>query len=148
MIGPNHRWNKLWPLLPTMLCTVVVLSVVGPALTGSVLADLPPRPKKEPKRESVRGGAIQLHIAGGRVGLWAVVQWQDGLGNWHDVEGWRGEPDEERTIWYVHERDFDTGPFRWALYDGPEGELLAASEPFDLPGWHGQIVHVDVSLGP
>ena len=143
MVGSNHQWNKLWPLALAVWLAVAALTLAGPAY-----ADLPPRPEDEPTHKPVRGGAIWLHIADQRAGLWAVVQWQDGPGNWHDVEGWRGAPDEKRTIWYVDERDFDTGPFRWALYDGPEGALFAASEPFDLPAGHGQIVHVDVSLGP
>ena len=36
------------------------------------------------------------------------------------------------------------GPFRWQLFDGEGGELLAVSEPFALPTTDGQIVAVTV----
>jgi hypothetical protein len=143
MIETEHRVTNLWIPLSALLLVVAALALVRPAY-----ADLPTRPEDVPTPKPVTGGAIQLHIAGYREGLWAVVQWQDGLGNWHDVEGWRGTPDEERVMWYVHKRDFDKGPFRWALYDGPAGELLVASESFYLPGGPGEVIHVSVSLIP
>lgn len=83
--------------------------------------------------------------------LWTVVQWQDSLGNWHAVEGWRGGLDavEENTgqkTWWVAERDFGTGPFRWVVYRSLDGSVLITSEVFHLPSSAEEVVIVDVSL--
>jgi hypothetical protein len=66
-------------------------------------------------------------------GVWTVVQWQDSAGGWHDIEGWRGTLDGGQKIWWVAQRDFGTGPFRWVIYEGQGGRLLATSESFYLP---------------
>ena len=90
--------------------------------------------------------------------VWTVVQWQDGFGEWHDVDGWRGQPDgvwldEELTVfarktWYVAKRDLGTGPFRWVAYtEGEGGEVIQAiSEPFDLPERRGLVVIVEAVI--
>ncbi len=79
-------------------------------------------------------------------GLWTIVPWQDALGGWHDVQGWQGTLDGYQKLWWVAEDDFGTGPFRWALYQGKGGALLAVSESFYLPGLTNETV--EVSLGP
>ena len=127
---------------PVWLAVALVLLCL---VSGQVVLALPPRPDQLTPTPTL-GGAIELHIEGFRAGLWAVVQWQDGLGNWHDVEGWRGEPADERVIWWVAPKDFGTGPFRWAIYDGAAGDLLVACDPFYLPDWHGQVVRAAVSV--
>ncbi len=125
----------------------VVFALLGLCLVwGRAAMALPPRPDQPVATPTPYGGAIELCIEGFEPGLWAVVQWQDGLGGWHDVEGWRGEPATANVIWWVSPRDFATGPFRWAVYDEAGGELLAASDPFDLPSWHGELVRVGVSV--
>jgi len=92
--------------------------------------------------------------------LWTVVQRQDGLGNWQDIEeGWQGTFDEftynrdENTCegkktWWVAKADFDKGPYRWVVYQGRGGEPLAQSEPFYLPHSADKIVNVEGSLVP
>lgn len=122
-----------------------------------------PRPPQPPPA----GGFIEL-----RVGLtpsvlwqtihwqdlWTVVQWKDAWGSWHDVEGWRGELDDavigeggkvvgEKT-WWVARSDLGKGPFRWLIYRGEGGRVLAISEPFYLPGTPGKRVMVEVALRP
>jgi hypothetical protein len=90
--------------------------------------------------------------------LWTYIQWQDPWGDWHDVEGWQGEPDhveikDDGTVmsyktWWVNEADMGKGPFRWLVTHGEGGALLVISEEFYLPE-HGMIpVPVDVSLTP
>ncbi len=85
--------------------------------------------------------------------LWTVVQWQDGLGDWHDVEGWQGGLETltvgddgfwGQRLWWVAPGDLGKGPFRWVIYAAPDkaGEMLVASKPFYLPSSSGQIKRV------
>ena len=137
-------------------------------LAPAVLADLPPRPQPKPvaKSQPPAGAWLELRAQFPSTwpwdsvpwqALWTVVQWQDPYtGYWHDVEGWRGGLDdvtvgEGGTVvgkkrWWVDKKDFSTGPFRWAVYRGPEEELLAVSEPFDLPASAGAAATIDVLL--
>ena len=82
-----------------------------------------------------------------------MVQWQDLLGRWHDVEGWRGTLDQAAEdvgsmVWWVAQKDLSTGPFRWRVYRGQDGEFLAGSEPFTLPDAVGTILTIKVLLAP
>lgn len=128
--------------------TTVILS--GIWLLGSFsAAALPPRPvpplaTPAPK---LSAGAIELHVTAAQTGLWTVVQWQDNLGDWHDVEGWQGTLDEgDVKVWWVARADLGKGPFRWLVTQG--GELVATSEAFYLPGSAGETTRVSVSLAP
>jgi hypothetical protein len=97
------------------------------------------------------GGFIELHVQAVQVpaGVWTVVQWQDAFGGWHDVEGWQGTLDAgDQKVWWVADKDFSTGPFRWVVYQGQGGPSLVASESFYLPAVSGERVRVEVSLGP
>jgi len=76
-------------------------------------------------------GRIVLHAP---AGVWTVVQWQDGMGRWHDVEGWRGQAHGGEIAWKVEEKDFRTGPFRWVAYDSNSGRVIGATYSFFLPG--------------
>ena len=140
---------NVW-LMFTFLFSCTLLIVVLELLpTQSVLADLPPRftPTPTPTRRSATGGSIELRVQSDQAGPWTavetVVQWQDGLGDWHDVDGWRGTLDQfytdgGRKTWWVSERDFGTGPFRWVVYEGDD--TLAVSESFYLPASAGEVV--------
>jgi len=110
--------------------TVLVLSLVW--MTQAVSA-LPPRPDT---RAPVKGASIELHVEGLGPDMWAVVQWLDGLGEWHDVDGWRGELEEQRVTWWVSPKHFGDGPFRWVVYRSADGEA-----------GHGQLVRVAVLIG-
>ncbi|MBN1935845.1 MAG: hypothetical protein JW934_14340 [Anaerolineae bacterium] len=116
-------------------------------LSAPVVAELPIRPDDtptpKPTRE-LRGGAIELSVTGAAEPVYAIVQWQDGLGGWHDVDGWRGEVENNRVLWFVPEDMFGDGPFRWVLYN--EQEIWATSDPFSLPTFSGQIVRVSIGL--
>jgi len=70
--------------------------------------------------------------------LWTVVQWQDEKGAWHDVDGWQGgldavTEDVGEKSWWLPGSLFGKGPFRWLVLASRGGQLLAVSEPFDLP---------------
>jgi hypothetical protein len=85
--------------------------------------------------------------------LWTVVQWQDINDGWHDVEGWRGTPDRVAEgagskVWWVAQKDFGTGPFRWIVHLGQGSEHLVQSDPFTLPDAAGAILTIEVQLAP
>ena len=102
----------------------------------------------EDKDEKPIGAYIELQPQGNRDGVWTVVQWQDSTGGWQDVEGWQGPVHGGVKKWWVSQVDFDKGPFRWAVYQGQEGELLATSTPFYLPGTANELVRVEVLIIP
>jgi len=112
-----------------------------------------PPPHYLPPPAPRTGGFIYLHVQSARQELWTVVQWQDGSGDWHDVEGWQGTLDDIQNeigykVWWVAKSGLGTGPFRWLVYQSKGGRLLATSEPFYLPGFKGGTVMVEVSPGP
>jgi hypothetical protein len=131
------------------------------AISGSasrVLAappNLPPRPTPEPTsvpgppESKPRGGWIELRAREvNRSSIGSVVQWQDSLGEWHDVDSWRGEFDEVvygvgTKTWWLDEWLFGAGPFRWVVYDQTSGQVLARTAPFTMPREHRQTVSVD-----
>ncbi len=103
------------------------------------------------------GGSIELRLpgcpAGVWQGLWTVVQWQDGTGAWHDVEGWQGPPEATwqgvaHSLWKVNAADLGKGPFRWVVLRGRRGQVLVASRPFQLPSRSGDVSRTDVYLSP
>lgn len=78
-----------------------------------------------------------------------MVQWEDAAGAWHDVDGWRGAPDDAggRTkTWWVSANDLGRGPFRWVVQRGIDGPVVALSEPFHLPAAPREVVAVSASL--
>jgi hypothetical protein len=150
MTTNNHQPRIRLQLVAAILCVLVVAALLPTAAHA-----LPPRPTPTatltPVSPSPPWGAIELHVQSARLELWTVVQWQDRLGVWHDVEGWRGTLDEivggvGKKVWWVARADFNKGPFRWAIYQSHGGRLLATSSTFQLPRTDNQTVVVEVSL--
>ncbi len=139
----------------TFYLTVTLLAFGLVALAGRAprtvqAGGLPPRvtPTPQPGNEGKHdkdgpptGAYIELAAPDTLAGAWAVVQWQDSGGGWHDVEGWRGLASTS-SRWWVHPKDFGTGPFRWLVTQGPGGPPVETSAPFTLPGGAGQSVWV------
>jgi len=118
-----------------------------PSPTPTSLPTTTPVPTQPPLEPP--GAYIRLHVTAPPRDLWTIVQWQDALGGWHDVEGWQGTLDAaELKTWWVAEKDFGTGPFRWALYGGRGSPFLATSEAFDLPDAPKRVVMVEVTIQP
>src|SRR5574341_2058391 len=120
-----------------LACLALVAAWAAPMAQAAPLA-VPPRPEPADIRSASTGANIQLQVATNQLSLWTVVQWRDALGDWHDVEGWRGTLDsiEDGTgykTWWVYADDFDKGPFRWVVYAAPNWKKLAASAHFKLP---------------
>lgn len=90
------------------------------------------------------GAYIELHIEPDHLIYWTEVQWQDVIGNWHQVEGWRGTSMEGVTRWFLGEKDFGTGPFRWLVYQQEDGELLVTSASFYLPDDKDEVTVINV----
>lgn len=85
-------------------------------------------------RDAAEGSRAQIILVAGQSdGRWAVVQWLDGLGEWQDVEGWQGHIRQSQIRWRVLPKDFGNGPYRWVVYDKPDGQRLCTSKPFHLP---------------
>jgi len=100
-------------------------------------------------------GYILLHVANHTAVTWSVVQWQDGLGDWHEVEGWQGEldaldnvqPERQWKVWGVAFENFGQGPFRWVVYSAT-GDVLGVSSNFDLPRAQSDWVAVEITVSP
>lgn len=132
-----------------------------PTVPPKAPADPTPTPRPSVPEPEPDGGVIELVAqlpSSGTVRLrevFTVVQWQDGNGDWHDVEGWRGQLDAivGQTVlktWWVSEDHLGAGPFRWRVYwdvytdaSGGTARVLESS-PFYLPG-NGQTVVVEMS---
>ena len=105
----------------------------------------PPRPaipvhSEQPSGNGGVTGQIQVQT---QPGAWTVVQWQDGSGKWHDVEGWRTQSGPGTVTWAVEEKDLGSGPFRWIGY-ASNGRMVATSSSFNLPK-AGQTLNVSMS---
>jgi hypothetical protein len=117
---------------------------------------LPPRstPTPDPDRgghndrdSDPAGAYIQLQVTNVPASAWAVVQWQDSGGHWHDVSGWRGQFGARGQVrWWVAPKDFGTGPFRWTVTRGAAGSRLGSSQAFDLPEQANVVLQIVVSL--
>ncbi len=140
---------------------IMLIGLVLPVLAGATALPLPPRPTTEPsvvvvveKVPSPTRITLSLDLTSGALGkgidpqaLWTVVQWQDALGEWHDVEGWTGPLDtidatHGEKSWGVVRRNLGESPFRWLVYAKQGGTLVAASETFALPSSSGRTLNV------
>jgi hypothetical protein len=151
---------------------ITLLALLLPAFAQAAPSALPPRPptptqpppatptRTPPAQFPTVGASIELHVRFGSKWAWGtmtwrdlrtVVQWQDRLGGWHAVDGWRGAldefvNDEGRQVWWVAENDFGSGPFRWAVTDGKSGQQIAVSNSFNLPARSKARTIVEIML--
>ena len=149
-------------------CALLAAAAIPPAAPPAH-ADLPPRPTKPgptKPEEKAPGATLKLQVVFDAdwpwpdapwQELWTVAQWQDPEGDWHDVQGWQGTLDGvgskgEQVIgykgWWVGVEHLGGGPFRWQIYQGQGGWLLATSDPFDLPAAVKQVTVVEITLVP
>ncbi len=160
MSYPKYNFT-LSPILIALVVGLLTLAAQTP-FAAHAGAGLPPRGTPTPlpagdggrhhKDRTLTGAYLELLAPGAPAGAWAVVQWHspsDGrsAGGWHDVEGWRGAV-ADSSRWWVHPKDFGTGPFRWVVMAGPAGPLWAASASFNLPSQPNQTVQVVASPNP
>ena len=92
------------------------------------------------------GALIYLHVPSPPTDLQTIVQWQDGLGEWHDVEGWHGTlNDSDFIVWWVAPRDLGAIWYRWHVYT-EDGRITTTSDAFSLPNHPNQVLHILVTL--
>lgn len=127
---------------------------VGPApKTGTQTVTMPVPAFQAPVLKATTGGSstfchrgdcasaqISTYITGLPVYSWIAVEWEDAQGYWHPVENWEGPPamiDPPSQLmyaqWVVMPDLYGRGPFRWAIYSGPNGGVLGVSPSFNLP---------------
>lgn len=138
----------------------LALSLLGSADLLAAPMALPPRPTPLPSLPPTAVlsavGRIVLEGEGDLSAwpeLWTGVEWQDGEGAWHPVEGWFGPLDTVTAtggekVWSVLPDHFGQGPFRWVLYAQRDGRRLVESAAFELPGQAQETVRVQVALMP
>jgi hypothetical protein len=151
----NHKYHITLSFIFILIALIIGLLALADQTSPSAYAgaglpirDTPtPLPRAHHKDRDVPpvGTTIELVAPGAPAGAWAVVQWQDSAGGWHDVEGWRGALSGSGR-WWVHPKDFGAGPFRWIVTRGPGGAELGSSEPFNLPGQPNQTAQQTVLL--
>lgn len=151
-------------VLIVAVITVLAAGLLRLSIQVTQAAGLPPRTAPhQPGSESTWEdctASIELRVRFSREEearcwqvLWTVVEWQDTLGAWHEVAGWRGTLDEfvngeGKKVWWVSRKDLGTGPFRWTVYSDPTGKLLMHSKAFHMPAATGQTVVMDVTIKP
>jgi len=141
-----------------ILVSTLLAGALSPAMTQAAppISPLPSRPAPvadeddeeddDDEDDEPVGAHIELQVQSAPSGVWTMVQWQNSAGIWHDVKGWRGTLDEAgKRVWWVAWTDFGKGPFRWAVYQSPDGDLLAESESFYLPNSAGETITIKVS---
>jgi hypothetical protein len=148
----NYKRNILIAVLGLNLIVVLALAwstmpvQAGPALPPrDHLPAQPPPHEEDDDDDQLVGAYIELEAPGVPAGAWAVVQWQDRNGHWHDVAGWQGTMGNS-SRWWVHPKDFGTGSFRWLVRQEPDGPVVEMSEPFNLPGQAGETIQVPIAI--
>lgn len=158
MINKNQSVKKRILVILAVALTMTIIGTMSglmwPPLLTQAGATLPPRDEDTSRPNddddddddsSPVGAYITLQVGAVPAGAWSVVQWLGDDGNWHDVEGWQGSI-QTSSRWWVAAKDFNTGPFRWAVKNGPGGEILGTSQSFTLPQFPNETVSVSVSM--
>jgi hypothetical protein len=154
--------SRLWRIVTIGSLSLGILLALLTAMPAAAMPPRPPRPTAPPPAPSAASYRERTLIVLSLLlpieipptvwqPLWTVVQWQDAMGGWHDVEGWRGALDEAafgigKKTWVVEDKDLGTGPFIWLVYAHPGGELVAASAMFYLPAKAGDIFESRVQV--
>ncbi len=123
------------------------LQAQGSPLPTATPLGTPPPPPPANVYQPPAGGTIILHVYDAPTNGWTVVQWQDANGGWHDVEGWRSQITDGYVGWWVDPANFSSGPFRWLLLDAAQGETVAVSDSFYLPGFVDEVILIEISGG-
>ena len=155
--NPRQGFKRAGWLVVTTILVSVGLGYMLYLPVSPALADLPPRPTTlpatpEPNAATKPGGGwIQVRVSNATTQS-VIVQWQDTLGAWNDVSGWRGQFDTiENSVgiktWWVDQSLFGAPNFRWMVLDA-NGKALVPSPVFALPTEKNQSVLVQVSLTP
>jgi hypothetical protein len=159
MMTKNHLTIIHSIVMISFICALLMIWPPLPARAGGGGPPLPPRlppPSDQPSNPERRsddddsnpvGAYIELQTLPILVQAWTVVQWQDQIGGWHEVEGWHGTVELDGSKrWWVAAKDFGKGPFRWVVMAKNDGQPLATSLSFNLPSTAYEVVQSEVSL--
>ena len=155
-------------LATTSVCILLALALLPLVALAAELPPLPPPPPLPAQARPITGATLELQVQFSQVWPWATVPWQDLWtvvqrqksigGDWCDVAGWQGGLDgvavgtdgeiTGQKAWWVAKEDLGRGTYRWLVYEGEGGDLLAASDPFYPPDASGRPVTVEVPLVP
>lgn len=140
------EYHRLIVWLRLLVAVIYILFCIV-NLPQSAFAALPPRPTSPVTviTDPSPAGTLILNTKPFQGSLWSVVQWRDNKGNWNDVVGWRGSVVNGMTIWWVEKGDWGKGIYRWVVFQSEGGNLLAVSEPFNLPN-SGEKLTIEVKL--
>jgi hypothetical protein len=144
MDTPRHM-SRLW-LLIVLLLTALTLLALPITIGAAGVADLPPREETPTPNHLPAGAYIDLTVTGASIDAWTIVQWQDGNGAWHNIEGWRAALVDDYQQWWLGRNSYGTGPFRWCVLDAPMGSIVASSDAFYMPARSGEWTHVTVTV--
>ena len=154
-------------LTTTSVCILLALALLP---LVALAAELPPSPPPPPlpAPANITGATLELRVQFSQAWPWATIRWQDLWtvvqrqksigGDWCDVAGWQGGLDgveistdgqiTGQKAWWVAKEDLGRGTYRWLVYEGEGGDLLATSDPFYPPDASGRPVTVEVPLVP
>ena len=157
-------------LATTSVCILLALALLPLVALAAELPPLPPPPPLPPlpAPANITGATLELHVQFSQAWPWATIRWQDLWtvvqrqksigGGWCDVAGWQGGLDgvavgtdgeiTGQKAWWVAKEDLGRGTYRWLVYDGEGGDLLATSDPFNPPDASGRPVTVELPLAP
>jgi hypothetical protein len=139
---PGH--TVYWLMLAILaLSAAVIFSIPVQAENPLPPRDTTPAAHK-PSTGGPTGASIELAAPRAPDGAAAVVQWQDSAGGWQDVTGWQGAISDS-SRWWVHPKDFGTGPFRWVVTTGADTTAWGVSEPFHLPSAANVLLQIAVN---
>lgn len=148
-MNKTHKSNTIIVVFAILLLLINLLvfsladtSAQGDPLPTPTPLGTPPPPTLGEGFEQPVGGTIILHVPNAPDGVWTAVQWQDAFGDWHTVEGWQSHLRDEFIGWWVAPEDFNSGPFRWVLYDEEGGSMINTSESFMLPKYIDHILTI------
>lgn len=99
-------------------------------------------------KEKLEGVYLSLRVKPANVVYWTTVEWQDGAGIWHLVDGWTGYTQNGALRWYADNNLLGKGPFRWNVYTQDRCCLLVPGIPFMLPKQPGATVVTSANIGP
>jgi LysM repeat protein len=134
------------------LCAVLAatgLALVSGGWNSTVWAQTVPGATPTPTPAPMREGVIAICVTNPPPNAWAVVQWQDRLGGWHEVTSWSARLDAEAyrvpglgtcTVRWVLRENFSEQPFQWMIYTQRGGAVWASSYTFSLPQNSGEWV--------
>jgi len=155
-------------LATTSVCILLALALLPLVALAAELPPLPPPPPLPAQARPITGATLELQVQFSQVWPWATVPWQDLWtvvqrqksigGGWGDVAGWQGGLDgvavgtdgeiTGQKAWWVAKEDLGRGTYRWLVYEGEGGDLLATSNPFYPPDASGRPVTVELPLAP